>query len=125
METIIKLIITIESEIKFNIRNTTVINHMIFSGFEKLFYEEDILNEFKEGMKLNKDFNMLTIDLLINNKVERSHRYINNYGELKSSYFINKFDNFQPAEKKEINQKIKDFVKIANEKFILILKNKI
>ena len=98
---------------------------MIFSGFEKLFYEEDILNEFKEGIKLNKDFNMLTIDLLINNKVEKSHRYINNYGELKSSYFINKFDNFQPAEKKEINQKIKDFVKIANEKFILILKNKI
>lgn len=124
MENRLKINITIDSTIDFDIRNETIISKMIFSDFSNLFDYSEILEDLKTALKINKKFERLTIDFLINGNIDYSYRVINKYSELKGCKLnFGKFDNFELIDKKEINTQIKYIVEAANRKFIELIKN--
>jgi hypothetical protein len=124
MENTLKINITIDSRIDFDIQNQTIITKIIFSDFSNLFDYLEIIDNLKIALKMNKKFEMLTIDFLINGNIENSYRVINKYNELKGCKLnFNKFDNFEIIDKKEINTQIKYIIESANRKFIDLIKN--
>lgn len=124
MENVFKINIIIDSQISFDIRNETIISKIIFTDFSNFFDYLEILENLKTALKINKKFEMLTIDFLINQKLEKSYRVLNDLSQLKGCNFFNgKYDNFESIDKKEINTQIKNIVEFANRKFIESIKN--
>jgi|688.fasta_scaffold1246680_2 hypothetical protein len=124
MKNTLKINITINSQIDFDIKNETIITKIIFSEFSNLFDYLELMDNLKTALKMNKNFEMLTIDFLINGKLENSYRVINKYNELKGCKLnFGKFDNFEIIDKKEINTQIKYIIENANRKFIDLIKN--
>ncbi len=123
MKTTFKIYITIDSKINGDISNETKIVKMIFSDFSDLFDYLDIMENLKTALKINKNYQMLTVDFLINENLESSFRVINQYGEIKGCKSnFGKYDNFEVIDKKEINNQIKYIIELANKKFIEFIK---
>jgi hypothetical protein len=126
MDNTLKLNITINSEIGFNIQNETIISKLIFSEYNYIFDYDEIINDLKTAFKINKKFRMLTIDFLINGELENSYRVINEYSELKGCKInFDRFDDFQVINKKEINLQVKNITEFANKRFIELIKTNV
>jgi len=127
MNTILKIQITIDSEIGFTIQNETKITKMIFPEYNYSFDYSEIIQDLKTALKINKKFKSITIDFLINKRLEKSYRVINYLNELKGCEFsmsVGSYYNFEFIEKKEINKQIKNITEFANEKFSELINTK-
>jgi hypothetical protein len=134
MEKTIKITIEIESELD---RNTTLVVRivdMLFTTSSYLIDADDILESFKNAMKVSKKFKDITIcvstsdygNYLTYNHVQ-SFRVRNNYGVITASegnVTHGNFVNYLPFDIKHINQVIKDHVRRVNSQFIVEVKNK-
>ena len=121
----IKILIEIEKEFSADMRAEFKISDVLFFEFNRLFVHENLIFDTKKALKKLEGFSMLTINVLIDDKILTSKRYIDEYrsGVIKSSNFNGYvFNNFEIADKKQIFEDIKIMTHQANEKFISIVK---
>lgn len=132
MEKTIKITIEIESELDRNTTSVVRIVDMLFTTSSYLIDADDILESFKNAMKVSKKFKDITICVNTSdygnyqsyNHVQ-SFRVLNNYGVITACEGNSQgnFHNYQEFDIKHLPRIIKDHVRRVNSQFIVEVKN--
>jgi len=133
MSKVITLEILLENTRVSNLSVTYEVKESIFTEYDRQMDYEIVKSLVKKSLAKMGDFNMITATLMIrtmgdyspytSKNILQSFRYVNSYGDIKFSKFIdNSYPDFTPSEKKTIYPNIKRLVETANAKFIEILR---
>jgi len=133
MSKVITLEILLENTRVSNLSVTYEVKESIFTEYDRQMDYEIVKSLVKKSLAKMGDFNMITATLMIrtmgdyspytSKNILQSFRYVNCYGDIKFSKFIdNSYPDFTPSEKKTIYPNIKRLVETANAKFIEILR---
>lgn len=128
--------IEIENEMIGGMVGSFVIRDVLFTEYDGLFDSEQIIDKYKTAMKRLTGFTMMTATLTLRNDgdygynkaqdVVSSFRYTNRYDEVKySKWFNNRYENWFLADKKDMTDKLKDMIALANRTYIQALKQNI
>ena len=133
MKQVITLEILVENTRESNLSVTYEVRESIYTSYDTHMDYEVVKSVVKKALAKIGDFTMFTATLLLRNEggyapygntnILNSFRYVNSYGEIKfSKYIDNSYPDFTPSDKKTIYPNIKRLVETANAKFIEILR---
>ena len=132
MKQIVKIEISIEHEVQTGLRAECHITDMLFTEYDNLLSFDNIKENLTVALKMLKSFSMLTIEVydyedsfsLYNKKnIISGRRFLNKYNEItKANLQGNKFEHWNPSNKKEIFETLKDCVDTANKRYITLIK---
>ena len=134
MEKTIKITIEIESEIDRNTTSVIRIVDMLFTTSNNLIDADDILESFKNAMKVSKkSFKDITVCVNTSDygnyqsyRHIKSFRVLNNYGVITAcdGNYEGNFHNYQEFDIKHLPKIIKEHVSYVNSQFIIEVKKK-
>jgi hypothetical protein len=111
------------------------VSDAIFTTYERLLNADGLIENYRKALKKAEGFNMLTLQVSCRNTNDyssynteriKSYRIVNRYGEYEGSRFNGvQYYNFEPISmsKNFVENIIKEYVEIANERYIIEIKN--
>jgi hypothetical protein len=137
MEKIIEVKIELCKDYVVGFRCEYNIGDAIFTTYDRLMYADGLIENYRKALKKADGFNMLTLEVVCRRTSDysvhsadriNSYRLVNRYGDYEGSCFnglTNSYDKFESVSmnKNFVENIIKEYVAIANERYIQEIKS--